>query len=126
MLKKVCFIGASMILLLVILTGCTSSKVEEIEIYHMGSFATISGELVGTLTKTYEINKLEKVFENAEKEAGVVDMAEPHYRIELDSDTYYLWIDDEYGTLMNSKDTHTIFKLTKSQTKTLNKFLQKM
>lgn len=124
-MREVHFIGMNMMALLLILTACTSSEVEKVEIYHIGSFATLSGELVNILTKSHEVNQLQKIIDEAEEQSGIVDMAAPHYRVELDSRTYYLWIDGEYGTIINSKDTHTIYTLTENQVKILNRILTK-
>lgn len=49
---------------------------------------------------------------NSSQESGIADMANPQYIFKLDGESYYLWVNTESGTIMNTKDTHTIFSLT--------------
>ena len=40
-------------------------------------------------------------------------MADPDFTIEVDEQSFYLWIQEEAGTIMNLEDTHTIYLLEK-------------
>lgn len=59
---------------------------------------------------------------NAKKEPGIVNMAEPQYQFSIGEDTYFLWITKESGTIMNTKDTHTIYTLSSITVKEVYEF----
>lgn len=73
----------------------------------------------------------EEMFENAVKQDGIVDMAEPEYAIEAEFEDgrklqYYLWVGgaDQRSTLMNVDDTQTIYLTSAEETKWLIDLLQ--
>jgi len=50
-------------------------------------------------------------------------MADPEYKVELGDESYFLWVSEEYGTIMNLNDTNTIYTLSKSSAKTIKELL---
>ncbi len=54
---------------------------------------------------------------------GIVNMADPEYKVELRDESYCLWVSEEYETIMNLNDTNTTYTLSKSLTKTINELL---
>ena len=47
----------------------------------------------------------------------LVTMEDPEFKIECEKVTYFLWINEKSGLIMNAKDTHTIYTLSESSTK---------
>ena len=86
----------------------------------MESFSDIKKDSFTSFTDSKVVDDFVKAFNNAEKMPGKVDMADPEYKVEFGEESYFLWISEESGTIMNLKDTHTIYTLSKSSAKTIN------
>lgn len=78
-------------------------------------------------TKTLELNGAEEIFteavNNATQMAGIVAMAAPHYQFSVSGETYYLWISEDSGSIMNRKDTHTLYSLPRNSVREINDFI---
>ncbi|MFC9541852.1 hypothetical protein ACFTQ7_18520 [Lysinibacillus sp. NPDC056959] len=73
-----------------------------------------------------EIAIFEKAVSKSKKEPGVVNIAtEPQYQFSSGKETYFLWITEESGTIMNTKDTHTIYTLSSNSVKEVYEFVNK-
>ncbi|MFL0507188.1 hypothetical protein ACH0B5_15720 [Ureibacillus sp. 179-F W5.1 NHS] len=76
------------------------------------------------LKESEEIAIFEKAVSNSTKESGIVNMAtEPQYQFNSGKESYFLWITEESGTIMNRKDTHTIYILSSNSIKEVYKFV---
>lgn len=109
-----------------ILVGCTLESKNEIKEKATESLSETNSnkkmkylELKGK----EEIEIFERAVSNSKKEPGIVNMANPEYQFRIDEDTYFLWITEESGTIMNTKDTHTIYTLSSSTVKEVFKFI---
>lgn len=116
------------------LVGCSQEKAETIE-----TVATNTSETNGTVSKSPSETRMEtlnlkeaneialfnKAVNGATKEPGIVNMANPHYRFSIDGKSYFLWIDAISGTIMNTKDTHTIYSLSITSVQDINDFINK-
>ncbi len=94
-----------------------SEKIEKITIYQMKDFTEVKEDSKWELTDSAEIRVIRQAFKGAKKQPGIVNMAEPQYRLELDKNTYFLWIGEDSGTIMNVEDTHTIYSLSSKSAK---------
>lgn len=72
---------------------------------------------------TETINMIKEAVSNSEKQPGIVDMADPEFKIKIGEETYFLWVDEKSGTIMNTKDTHTIYSLSVSSIKQINNII---
>ncbi|WP_047984355.1 hypothetical protein [Ornithinibacillus californiensis] len=93
----------------------TDEKIDKVIIYPLGSS---SDKLVIEDTET--IKMIKEAIDHAVQQPGIVDMANPEFRIEIGEESYFLWIDEKSGTIMNTKDTHTIYSLTDNAIKEVN------
>ena len=41
----------------------------------------------------------------------IVNIVDPQYKVELETEAYFLWVSENHGTIMNVKDTHTIYTI---------------
>jgi len=74
------------------------------------------------------IKTINKAIKGSIKQPGIVDMADPQYKINMGDEIYFLWLtrsDGTIGTIMNFKDTHTIYTLSENMTKELKDILLK-
>ena len=83
----------------------------------------IKKDSLTSFTDSKVVNNFVKAFNNANTEPGLVDMAHPEYKVEIGSETYFLWISEKHGTIMNVKNNNTIYSLSKSSAKTINELL---
>lgn len=119
-MKKISLV-LSLFLLSIGLFGCQqdSESLEKITIDSMGSK---SETLVIEDAKTIEMIK--EAVEKAEKQPGIVNMADPEFKIALGEETYFLWNSENSGTIMNTEDTHTIYSLSENSVKHVNELLK--
>jgi uncharacterized protein YcfL len=121
----------SLLLLSICLFGCKQNgevkvnnqqiiteSLEKITIYPMESN---SETLVFEDTETIEMIK--EAIDNAVKQPGIVNMTDTEFKIEIGEETYFLWVDEKSGTIMNTEDTHTIYSLAESSIKQVNELL---
>lgn len=50
-------------------------------------------------------------------------MTDPEFKIESGKESYFLWISEDSGTIMNAKDTHIIYSLSESSIKQVNELI---
>lgn len=114
-MKRVLFPLVSMFVFGLLIAGCgLDGENESVE----GRATNESGEFYNEKVEKIELKDSDGIgifteaVNNANQWFGEVDMESPHYLFTLDEESYYLWIDTESGTIMNTKDTGTIFSLT--------------
>ncbi|MFS0862250.1 hypothetical protein [Fredinandcohnia sp. 179-A 10B2 NHS] len=104
----------TLLFLLISLIGCSTETIESITIHKMKNFSEVNKEWEFVITDKNDIELFNTAFKSAKKLPGIVDMADPHYKVFLGEETYFLWISKDSGTIMNTVDTHTIYSLSKS------------
>ena len=75
------------------------------------------------LKETNEIAIFTTAVSDSIKEPGIVNMTNPHYQFNLGKESYLLWITEDNGTIMNSKDTSTIYTLSTRSVKEVNEIV---
>ncbi|MCM3729959.1 hypothetical protein M3226_31055 [Neobacillus cucumis] len=103
--------------------GCSSRNIEKIDVYQMVSFSDVKENSLISFTDSKDVINFVKEFKKANKEPGIVDMIDPEYKVNFGDESYFLWLNEEHATIMNVKDTHTIYTLPKSSTNTINQLL---
>lgn len=128
-LKKISLV-LTFTLISIVLFSCQQNNksniegAEKVNIYEMKSFSEITEESLITITDLEEINSIEKAIKGAEKVLGIVDVLDPHYQVDIREKTYYLWIhNEESGTIMDAKDTNTVYTLSNKSVKKFNKLI---
>ncbi|WP_231495888.1 hypothetical protein [Paucisalibacillus sp. EB02] len=107
-MKKISLFSA-LILLIIGLIGC-QSQVKEVEVVKIYQIGDRPNTIVIEDKET--IDTVKEAVNGANKEPGIVNMADPKYKIEIGEENYFLWIDQNSGTIMNTKDSHTIYTLS--------------
>ena len=122
-MKKTLISIISLVTFIFILSGCSGiKKVSEVNVYEMESFSEVKEGSIATFTGKNEIKQFKKAFSSAKKQPGIVDMADPQYKVELGEKSYFLWLSQEHGTIMNVEDTNTIYSLKDNSVENLNNF----
>lgn len=106
------------------INGCSSNEIERIQVYQMKSFIEFKDAPIMSYTDTKDVQQIVDAFRSGKQEAGIVNMADPDYKVVIGKESYYLWISDEHGSIMNIKDTHTIFSLPENSVVNLKKLLK--
>lgn len=102
------------------LFGCQQAKnIEKMTIYSMENNSVII-----VIEDQETIKKVQEAIAIAKQEPGIVNMVDPEYRIELGEKTYYLWVSENSGTIMDVEETHTIFTLSENAVELLNEVLK--
>lgn len=122
-MKRLLHLFVFTVFLSLLTVGCSSKNIAKVNVYKMESFSKVEEGSLTKFTGSKSIKNFIKAFDNAKKEPGIVNMVDPDYKVEVGSKSYFLWISEEHGTIMNINDTHTIFTLSKHSAKTINELL---
>ena len=113
------------LIILLAVGACSNPAIEKVDVYEMAASSESKQKTLVTFTNSETINVFVEAFSNAVKEPGIVDMIDPGYQVKVDGKTHFLWIDKEYGIIMDSKDTHTIYSLSNESTIKIHDLLSK-
>ncbi len=58
-----------------------------------------------------------KAVKDSKQEPGIANMTNPDYKFNIEEESYLLWINNDSGTIMNIKDSHTIYTLSSNSVK---------
>ncbi|GKV70071.1 hypothetical protein NCCP2716_25690 [Sporosarcina sp. NCCP-2716] len=121
-MKKLLFISVFLFAFMPSLGGCSKgiTEVKEVRIYEMESFSEVKQDSLVIYTEPMATKQFEKAFRSAKKKRGKVDITDPEYKVELGEKTYFLWLSQESGTIMDVEDTNTIYSLIDSSVENLN------
>lgn len=122
-MKKLFLLFIFVVLSLSFVGGCSSENIEKVDVYEMESYSVIKKDSLTSYTDSKVVSNFVNAFKKAKKEPGSVDMADPEYKVEFGDESYFLWVSEEHGTIMNVNDTNTIYTLSKSSAKTINELL---
>lgn len=123
LLEKISLLFILVVLVLAFVGGCSSEKVGKVDVYKMESFSVIKEDSLTTYTDSEVVDNFIKAFKKTKKVSGVADVNDPEYKVEFEGDSYYLWLGEEKGSVMNVDDTHTLYALSKRATKTIDEIL---
>ena len=124
-MKKLCVL---FIVVGFILVGCSQkqeNKISESPIESSSETVTTTKANTIELKETEEIDLFTKAVNDSMKEPGIVNMTNPHYQFSIGNESYFLWIAEDSGTIMNTKDTHTIYSLSSSAVEEIYEFVNK-
>lgn len=107
-----------------LVSGCDSNSFDNVYIYEMESFSETNIDSKKGLTDSKDKNAFLAAIRGASKNAGISDMIDPHYKVELGEETYFLWIYNGSGTVMNLNDTHTTYSLTVKSVKEISELIK--
>lgn len=88
------------------------------------SVRTLTGDEKITFTDKKSIETIEQAIKSAKREPGIVNVVDADFRVVAGEETYDLWLRGDSGTIMDLKDTHTVYSLTAKSTKELNELLK--
>lgn len=100
-----------------------SKTVKNIKIQETTDFSNVKQNSLKTISNKEEIMSIQEAVNKAKKLDGIVDIGVPQYKLKLNDTEYFLWVNDDHrATIMNVKDTHTIYKIDSA--KKMNKMIQ--
>ncbi|MGB3261111.1 hypothetical protein [Paenisporosarcina sp.] len=124
-MKKLCVL---IIIVGLILVGCSQkqeNKISASPIETSSETVTSTKAITIELKETEEIDLFTKAVNDSIKEPGIVNMTNPQYQFTIGKESYLLWIAEDSGTIMNTKDTHTIYSLPSSAVVEIYEFVNK-
>ncbi|WP_026698602.1 hypothetical protein [Alkalicoccus chagannorensis] len=118
-------------LILLVLAGCGSTfdleEPERVEIRGFDGFGTAGGEVLGTLSGT-DAEEAADILDGANEQSGAVDMAEGDLHLVVGEEPerhFHLWLPEEGGgSVMEARDTHTLYSLSSGSTEDLRELLR--
>ena len=118
-MKKYLIISLFLFAFIPFLSGC-NKEIKKVNVYEMESFSEVREDSLVTFTDKKAIKQFENAFRSAKKQPGVVDMADPQYKVELGGKSFFLWLSQNHGTIMDVEDTNTIYSLTNKSVENIN------
>ncbi|MCM3712405.1 hypothetical protein [Sporosarcina luteola] len=108
-----------------ILAGC--SEEQESKGQNEGSSETVTTNKAISLElkEIEEVKIFAKAVSDSKKETGIVNMTNPQYKFSIGEESYSLWITEDSGTIMNTKDTHTVYTLSSNSVQEVYEFVSK-
>ncbi|RXJ04393.1 hypothetical protein DS745_03135 [Anaerobacillus alkaliphilus] len=97
-----------------------------VDIEHESGAEAVINTILISLESKEGIELFAKAVATSKKEPGIVNMANPQYQFSLGEESYFLWITEKAGTIMNTKDTHTIYSLSRSSVEEIYEFVNKV
>lgn len=101
--------------LMLIMGGCNSMN-NTVEVAKMEGFSKVIVYPSINFSKTEE-KVFINAFDKAEKVPGIANIVDPDFQVIIGTENYYLWINEDSGTIMNIKDKQTVYSLSKSSAK---------
>ncbi|WP_308634087.1 hypothetical protein [Paenibacillus silvisoli] len=124
-MKRTIAFCSAVIFIFAWLAGCTNDKIAYIHIYEMESFQKPKPDSLQVITYTSDIALFSSAIKGAKRNAGIADMADPQYKVDIGEEAYFLWLTEQAGTIENVKDTHTTYSLSKESAKDIFRLLSK-
>lgn len=127
-MKKIFLVALSLLVIPAVLMGCQidgadSSDIVKVSISESMGFDEINTDFFAVYEDEETVDMFEKIFEDAVKQDGIVDIAAPEYDIEAElgngsKQQYYLWVGeaDQSSTIMRVEDTNTIYLIPADDT----------
>lgn len=110
------------------LIGCSQKQENNLtEVLNKGSAETVTSTKATSLelNETDEIEIFTTAVSDSMKKPGIVNMTDPKYHFSIGEESYSLWITEDSGTIMNSKDTHTVYTLSSNSVQKIYEFVNK-
>ncbi|MGR6907344.1 MULTISPECIES: hypothetical protein [Lysinibacillus] len=125
-MKKYLILYFITILSISLISGCSSNKNETIKIYESVDFSEIKKDSMKKITELEDIELFSTAFNSASKNQGIKDMASPNYKVKLGKKTFYLWINNDSGVIMDASDTHTTYSINENLVKDINEVINNL
>lgn len=119
-----------LLLVMISLIGCTHLNdlaievTDYITVYEMERFFEEKPDSAFEIHDQNIINEMVAIFNGARKQDGAVDMPDPEYRIDLAERSVFLWVDQQFATVMDTLETETIYSISKKGAERLSKILK--
>ncbi|MBH5316192.1 hypothetical protein I6N90_00020 [Paenibacillus sp. GSMTC-2017] len=116
-------------LLMLATIGCSSSNNAKgtpfvnVTIAEMASFSTTKENTLLTITDEKEIAILKEASDSATMIEGIFDRADPEYKVELDANSYFLWVAEDSIVLMYT-DNDVVYKVSEKLVKQVNEIIE--
>ncbi|MFC5732017.1 hypothetical protein [Cytobacillus gottheilii] len=114
---------------MLLILGCGQQEVKQLNIDADISSIAVTTIINGSdfvIDDEIKLNEILKIFKEANKEEGIVDMADPEYQLLVtledgNKKILYLWLGEEGegSSLMKAEDTHTIYSISSEMTSKL-------
>ncbi|ANU10998.1 hypothetical protein BBH88_12120 [Planococcus antarcticus DSM 14505] len=129
MRKLVSFL--SLCLLSAIMMGCQNELLAQQEkdvdspvlLYRMVSFGEIEEDSFFTVSDEYTIQLFKEAISSAKKVSGMADVVDPQFQVEFGEKVYYLWIDQDRSSVMDSEDSNTLYMIKDNNADQIYDFL---
>lgn len=129
-MKSVLFISTVIVFIIGIL-GCQqqSSKINSSNSEKVVNVTIVRFDQQAELNVSDEVRKVNTILhaiKQAKKHPGIVNVEKPEYKIKIDNETYFLWVDENSVSIMNLNDNHSLYTLTESSAKELKEIIEEI
>lgn len=129
-MKSVLFFSTVLVFIIGII-GCQqqSSKINSSNSEKVVNVTIVRFDQQAELNVSDEVRKVNTILhaiKQAKKHPGIVNVEKPEYKIKIDNETYFLWVDENSVSIMNLNDNHSLYTLTESSAKELKEVIEEI
>ena len=84
-------LGVIILVLMLFISACSSDRIDKITIYKMESFSKVNEGSIIEITDSKVIKNIKQAFNSAHKEPGIVNMADPQFKVEIGTQDFFLF-----------------------------------
>lgn len=109
--KSILIIG--IVLLLALAGENYSQQKQHVTVEQMSSFNEVVPNSKREITQSSDARMIQRAVRTAKKLPGVVDVADPNYKVTIGENEYYLWLHEgeELGSMMKVTNTNNLYRL---------------
>ncbi|MCM3755970.1 hypothetical protein M3197_00570 [Sporosarcina aquimarina] len=113
--KSILIIG--IVLLLALAGAYYSQPKQHISVEQMSSFNEVVPNSKREITQPSDARTIQRAVRTAKKLPGVVDVADPNYKVTIGENEYYLWLyeGEKVGSMMKVTNTNNLYRLRSSE-----------
>ena len=94
-MKKFSLLFMFLVFTLFFVSGCSSENIEKVSVYEMENYTDIKEDSLKEFTKAEVVSEFKSAIEDAEQVLGIADTVAPHYKVEMNEESYFLWLNQD-------------------------------
>lgn len=96
---------------------------DELVLHQMERFGEVKENTRTEVTDTQAIELFADAISRADKLQGIADVIDPDFQLDFGGKTFYLWVSEDQGSVMDESDTHTLYTLKEKDAEALYSYL---
>ncbi|OED33150.1 hypothetical protein BHE17_12090 [Planococcus maritimus] len=105
------------------LIGAEQRDTDKLVLHQMERFGEVKENTRTEVTDTQAIELFADAISRADKLQGIADVIDPDFQLDFGGKTFYLWVSEDQGSVMDESDTHALYTLKEKDAEELYSYL---